>query len=257
MAHFGYLRMRGDRVSPVRIANNRSVEVCNDLIIKRQHPLYSRLERERSEVGASIGESCGLFDVPEVLSYDDAVGEIVFRFKPDAIPLKKYLSISPRTQLAERCGRALAHVHLTNPSIDDGNVFCHGDYGMGNLLYTESDDRLTIVDWSNAHWVGVPLAQSYGPAGLDLGIAILSLFHCLFSHGPRIPTPAPLGVAFLKGYALTRPCFRMTDEQPVLAMIQRRWRMYHFSRWGVIRTVAAMPSWVRGRRFLSTVERNL
>ena len=249
--------MYGDRAFPVRTADDRSVEVCGDRLIKRQRPLHSRLERERSEVGARIGKSCGLFDVPDVLSFDDVVGEIVFRFKPDAISLKKYLSISPCAKLAERCGRALAHIHLADPTLDSGTVFCHGDYGMGNLLYTETEDRLTVVDWSNAQWMGVPISQSYGPAGLDLGIAVISLFHCFFSRGSCIDRPALLGVALMKGYTLIRPCFRLADEQPALAMIQRRWRRYHLSRWGVVRTAAAMPSWVRGRRFLSTVERNL
>ena len=241
---------------PVRTANNRSVEVCSDRLIKRQRPLYSRLERERSDIGASIGKSCGLFDVPDVLSFDDAVGEIAFRFKPDAIPLKKYLVKNPCAELAERCGRALAYIHLANPTIDDGSVFFHGDYGLGNLLYTEREDRLTIVDWSNAHWLGVPPGQAYGPAGLDLGIAILSLFHCLFLRGSRIPVPGLLGVAFLRGYALIRPCFRLVDERPALAMIHRRWCTYHFWRWGFLRTVAAMPSWVREQRFLASVKRS-
>ena len=229
--------------------------MCGDRLIKRQAPMCSRLERKRSYIGADVGKSCGLFDVPEVLSFDDADGEIVFRFVTHAIPLKTHLAINPCTELAERCGRALGHIHLAASAVDDGSFFWHGDYGMGNLLYSGRKDRLTIVDWSNAHWAGMPLQQSMGPAGLDLGIAILSLFHRMFVYGPRIPTPESLGLSFLKGYALSRPRFRLAAERSFLSMIHSRWRTYYFSRWGVVRTLAVMPSWVRVFRFLSYAER--
>ena len=185
----------------MRVRNARSVEVCGDRLIKRQSSLRSRLERERSDIGARLGRACALFDVPDVLSFDDAAGVIVFRFVRDAVPLKTYFAINPSTDLAERCGRALAHIHMADSAIDDGNLFWHGDYGMRNLLYTERQDRLTIVDWSNAQWAGVPPEQSRGPAGLDLEIAISSLFRRMVAYGPRIPEPERLGASFLKGYA--------------------------------------------------------
>ena len=246
--------MGRERISPVRAAKRRSVQVCGDRLIKRQSSLYSRLERERSRVGARLGAACGLFDVPEVLSFDDAAGEIVFRFVKDAIPLRTYFPIKPCADLAERCGRALAYIHAAGSSINDGDLFWHGDYGMGNLLYSEAVDRLTIVDWSNAQWAGVSPHQSKGPAGLDLGIAILSLFHHRIAYRPCVLNPERLAEAFLRGYSLGRPCFRLAAERPFLSEIHARRRIYYLSRWGIIRTMAVMPSWFRALRFLSLME---
>ena len=244
-------------VRPRRVKRVRSVQVCGDRFIKRQSPRYSRLERRRSAIGALVGESCGLFEVPEVLSFDDANGEIVFRFVSKAIPLRTYLAKNPRPELTERCGRALGHIHLANSTVDNGDVFWHGDYAMSNLLYSEDRDRLTIVDWSNADWAGLPPELSMGPAGLDLGVAFGSLFHRMLVYGPRIASPECLGWSFLKGYALGRPGFRLAAERPFLSMIQGRRRYHYFARRGFVRTVAAVPSWVREWRFLSLAEQDL
>ena len=136
--------------------------VCGDRFIKRQSSLRSRLERERSCVGARLAAECGLFNVPEVLSFDDERGEIVFRFVRDAVPIKKYFSINPMPELAERWGRALAHIHMAGFRSHNGEFLWHGDYGVGNVLYKEKTDQLIIVDWSNADWAGVPPEQSSG-----------------------------------------------------------------------------------------------
>ena len=240
--------------SPTGVGNHRSVKVCGDRLIKRQSSLRSRLERARSHVGARLGRDCGLFDVPDVLSFDDEAGELVFRFVKDAVPLRTYFTINPSAELAKRCGRALAYIHMADSVIDEDNLLWHGDYGMGNVLYKEKEDRLTIVDWSNAHWAGVPPEQSRGPAGLDLEIAICSLFRRVIVYGPYILGPELLGTAFLKGYALGRPRFRLAAERPFLLTIHARRRKYYFSRWGVVRTLAVMPSLGRALRFLSLIE---
>lgn len=242
---------------PQAVNKIRSVQVCGDRFIKRQSPRCSRLERKRSAIGAHVGESCGLFEVPEVLSFDDANGEIVFRFLSEVIPLRTYLAKEPRPELTERCGRALGHIHLANSAVDNGDVFWHGDYAMSNLLYSEDRDRLTIVDWSNVDWAGLPPELSMGPAGLDLGIALGSLFHRMFVYGPGIASPERLGLSFLKGYALSRPGFRLAAERPFLAMIQRRRRSHYFAERGFLRTVGVVPSWVREWLFLSSAEQDL
>ena len=242
--------MRCNRNATTAATNGRSITVVGDRMVKRQSSIISRLERERSHIGALIGTSCGLFDVPDLLSFDDAAGELVFRFVRGAVPLKTYFAGNPSASLAERCGRALAHIHLADPRDADDNVTWHGDYSMRNLLYVERDDRLTIVDWSNARWAGVPLDRSRGPAGLDIGIAIFSLFHRMIVYGPRISNPELLGRAFLRGYECVRPSFRLSEERPVLSEIHSQWRKYFFARWGVIGTLAVLPSWVRVLRFL-------
>ncbi len=231
-----------------------SVIIEGERLIKRQSPERSRVERERSQFGARVSSSCGDFSVPDVLSYDDDAGEIVFRFVPKAVPLKTYLIKRPTPELLERTGHALACIHTACSDSEETNVYWHGDFGMGNLLYTESRDELTIVDWNNAHWSLEPPERSRGPAGLDLGIAILSLFHHIIVHPIRIPQPECLSSALLTGYQRVRTSFRINEERSFLTMVCRRWYRYHLHRHGVLRTLAAIPSWGRINRFLSTVE---
>lgn len=236
-------------------AVRRIVQVRGDRVFKCQSSERSRLERIRCRAGRDIGASCGLFDVPDILSYDDAAGAIVFRYIPDALPLKEYFSTNPDTHIAERCGQALGYIHLTDSALGDGNVFWHGDFGMGNVLFSEKADQLTIVDWSNAHWTGVPIDQSRGPAAFDLGIAIFSLFHRTVVYGSHVRAPSQLVAAFLRGYSKRRPSFRLASERQLLSTIHKRWRTYYLSRWGRTRTLAVVPSWVRVLRFLSSIER--
>ena len=243
-------RLARKRALPGLFRDGRSVDVRGDRLIKRQPSARSRLERERCAVGTRVAASCGLFDVPDVLSFDDDAGEIVFRFIADAVPLRSYFAANPSTELATRCGQALAHIHLAGSGERHGDLLWHGDYGMGNLLYSERKDRLTIVDWSNAHWAGIPPGQSSGPAGLDIGIAIFSLFHRVVTHRPCILAPERLGTAFLDGYTISRPDFRLVAERPVVAVVHRRWRSYFFARFGLLRTLAVIPSWVQVQRFL-------
>ena len=233
-----------------------SVRMDGDRVIKRQGTARSRYERERSQFGARVAAACGVFEVPEILGFDDGAGEIVFRFVPEAVPVKRYLTVNPKPALLERCGYALACIHTANTAdFGAANVCWHGDYGMGNLLYAESGDQLTIVDWSNAHWSLEPPDRSQGPAALDLGIALLSLFHRMVIRSARIPSAERLGAAFLSGYALGRPAFRLAGEEPFLSLIVRRWRRYHLARWGILRTLAAAPSWARAWRFFRSAER--
>ena len=241
--------------SPILRDKDRSIKVCGDRIVKRQSSVRSRIERERSRFGAHVATSCGLFDVPDVLSFDDANGEIVFQYVGGSVPLKKYFVVDPNTRLAERCGLALAHIHSAGSGNVDGGLFLHGDYGMSNILYSERDDRLTIVDWSNADWMGIPPGQSTGPAGLDLGIAILSMFHRTVIRGRGISFPERLSEAFLRGYTLVRADFRMAAEQEVLSLVQRRWKRHYFSQFGLLRTLSVMPSWLRVLCFLSVAQR--
>ena len=192
------------------------------------------------------------FDVPDVISFDDSAGVIVFRFVPDTVSLRTYFAIETCECLASRCGQALAHIHLAG-AIDKGRVVSwHGDYGLANVLYSEDSDRLTIIDWSNAHWTGISPCQSAGSAGVDLGIAIFSLFHRMIMRRPHVQFPERIGSAFLAGYRLVRPGFRLASESDTLADVHYRWRRYYFARFGRLKTVAMIPSWIRVLRFLAS-----
>ena len=233
-----------------------TVEVQGDRLVKRQPPGQSLIEFERTQRGARVASKCGLFDVPEVLSHDNVKGEITFRHLPDAVPLREYLSRSPDPHLMGRVGQALAAIHNSHASPGD-EVFWHGDYGMRNVLYSESRDRITVIDWSNANWVLEPAEKSTGSPGLDLGVALISLFHQRPFGYMYISKTEMLGAAFLQGYQRERNCFRIGTVLPFISRLIRTRREYWISQRGFLRNLFHDPSLIRLRLFLSRIQRRL
>ena len=135
-----------------------------------------------------------------MLSYDDAKGEISFRYIHGSVPLREHLAWRSDLQLMLRVGRALAVIHGADVPSNGSDVFWHGDYGMGNVLYSEECDRITIIDWSNANWVLESTEQFTGSPGLDLGVALISLFHQRPMGYMYVGGSEKLGTAFLQGY---------------------------------------------------------
>ena len=224
-----------------------TLEIQGDRLAKRQSPEQSRLERQRTERGAQIAAACGLFDVPSILSHDDAEGEIVFQYVGDALTLREHLVRRTDPQLMLRVGQALAAIHSAGATPGGCEVFWHGDYGVGNVLYSAERDRITVVDWANAKWTLEPPERSSGSPGFDLGGALIALFHHRpFGHG-YIPKPETLGSAFLQGYMMERRSFRLGEALPfILQMIHRR-REYWISQRGGpeepgVRSLAGPPA---------------
>ena len=150
-------------------SSGATLQLQGDRLTKRQSPRLSRIERERTEVGAQCAEECGLFDVPEILGYDDAEGEITFRYDHSAVNLREYLGKKTRPELMARVGRSLAAIHATCPGSNGSDVLWHGDYATGNWLYSEERDRIMIIDWSNASWTLVPADRIERKCGDGLG----------------------------------------------------------------------------------------
>ena len=242
-----------------------TIQIQGDRLIKRQSPKHSRLERERTEFGAQIAYESGLFEVPEILSYDDSEGEIVFRYVRDAVTLRDHLVVKSDPEFMERVGRILATIHNSKPACKASDVFWHGDYGVGNVLYSEDRDRITIIDWANAKWTLEPAERSSGSAGLDLGVALLSLFHHRLLGPMYIPKPEALGSAFIEAYKRERNCFSLTSVFPFIYRLirRRRYRLIRRRRrdWilhrGILRNVAYDPSLIRLRLFLSRIHSKL
>ena len=234
-----------------------SVDVQGDRLVKSQPPGQSRIERGRTELGAKIAAECDLFDVPEILSHDDAKGEIVFRHLPDAVPLREHLSRRPDPHLMGRVGRALAAIHNAHPSPCGSEVFWHGDYDMRNVLYSESKDRITVIDWSNANWVLEPAEKSNGSPGMDLGVALISLFHQRPFGFMYISKTETLGAAFLQGYQRELGCFRIETVLPFISGLIRLRREYWISQRGFLRNLFHDPSLIRLRLFLFRIQPRL
>ena len=242
---------------PVSRGSGTTIEIQGDRLIKRQSPKHSRLERERTELGARIASASGLFEVPEILSYDDSRGEIVFRYVPDAVTLREHLVVKSDPELMVRVGRILATIHSSNTACKTSDVFWHGDYSAANVLYSERYDKVTIIDWSTASWTLEPVEQSRGSAGLDLGVALILLFHHRFLGPMYIREPEVLGSAFLHAYKLECRHFSFGTVLPfVLRLIELR-RKSWISHRGSLRNLAYDPSLIRLWFFLARLHKGL
>ena len=226
-------------------------------MIKRQSPEQSCIERARTQLGARIASECGLFEVPEILSYEDETGEITFRYIHDVVTLREHLVRRADPQLMARVGQALAAIHDTDGICCRPDVFWHGDYGVGNVLYSAERDTITIVDWANARWTHEPFGRSCGRAGYDLGGALVALFH----HRPfghmYIPRLEALGAGFLRGYAGARNSFSILEELPTISELIQQRRQYWISQRGVLKNLAYEPSLIRLHLFLHKIRSRL
>jgi hypothetical protein len=92
-------------------------------------------------------------------------------------------------ELVGRAAAALAAIHEHMESPDGATtssaggmgtgprrdpVPLHGDFGMRNVFCLPHSDRIAIIDWSNADWIGFD--ADLGPAEIDVAVFLMSLF---------------------------------------------------------------------------------
>jgi len=177
-------------VEPESSAVARAVSIRGDVVVKTQEPGASRRERLRTMAGRTVAQQTGLFVVPEIITFDDALGEIAFERLPLA-GLHEALSDRDRSvEIVGRVARALAAIHgrmqwserdtRIHPdglgiSTKRELVPLHGDFGLTNVLYLPASDRIAIIDWSNAEWIGVD--ADLGAPEIDVAVFLTSLFY--------------------------------------------------------------------------------
>lgn len=227
-----------------------TVTIEADRVVKRQAPELSKIERERTLAGSALGRESGLFRVPDIHTFNDECGEIVFERLLDAVPLRSLLRTNRDPTLVQRAGSALAAIHRSDGGSDDADVTWHGDYGFGNVLYDAKCDELVVIDWSNASWTGEPADRARGPAAMDIGIALISLFHGRLAASERIADPEELGAIFMNTYANDRPDFNSEALRQLMPELSRLWRRVWRSRRGTLSAVAHLPSAVRLAAFV-------
>jgi hypothetical protein len=193
--------------------SKRSVSVQGDTVVKIQDPDSSRRERLRTGAGGAVGQHSGLFVVPDILSYDDDRGEIVFR-RLNLTGLRQVLSRSKGSaQLIARAAKSLAAIHTQMEPMEGGAgtpesnwapagnrlVPLHGDFCMRNLFYLEESDGIAIIDWSNAGWIDYE--GDLGCPEIDVAVFLMSFFNRrLFGPWP-VPHRHDLARHFLTTYA--------------------------------------------------------
>jgi hypothetical protein len=176
-------------VNPQSLTSKRAVSVEGDTVVKIQEPRASRRERLRTEAGREVGQQTGLFMVPEIVSFDDSRGEIVFE-RLHLTGIRQVLSEGRSMALAGRAAGVLAAIHgqmepsdSANGSYPDGigiglerePVPLHGDFGMRNIFCIPDSDDIVIIDWANADWIGTD--ADLGAPEIDIAVFLISLFH--------------------------------------------------------------------------------
>jgi SAM-dependent methyltransferase len=196
----------------------RAISAFGEVVVKRQEPRASRRERLRTLAGRRVGQQTGLFVVPAIVSFDDSQGEIVFE-RLHATRLQQALSDPARSmELVGRVAKALAAIHgQMDPSADAAAALpnrsspgplrdpvpLHGDFGLSNVFYLPASDRIAIIDWSNADWIGID--DDLGAPETDIAVFLLSLFHRrLFGPSP-VSRRHEVALHFLATYASASP----------------------------------------------------
>jgi hypothetical protein len=210
--------LTGPGVRQKTSAGPRTVSFSGDLVVKSQDSDASRRERLRTLAGRKVGQQTGLFVVPDIVSFNDASGQIVFERLP-LIGLQGTLSDPNQSlEVVDRAAEALAAIHghmepsETATTIPTGAmgisperelVPLHGDFGVTNVLHLESSDRIVIIDWSNAAWIR--FNADLGAPEIDIAVFLMSLFHHrLFGSGSMSRRHA-VARCFLTKYAAASP----------------------------------------------------
>ena len=92
---------------------------------------------------------------------------------------------------------------------------------------------------------------------MDLGVALITLFHHRFLGPMYIPKPEILGSALLQAYSRERGCFSIATVLPFIARLIHRRRQHRIEQRGFLRNLAYDPSLIRLRIFLSKIHPKL
>ena len=173
------------------------------------------VEAEKTLRARAIGQSSGLFYVPEVLGVDPAASRIEFEYIESLETLR---TIARRGDtgifdLLEQVGRSLRVVHqelvldddmripLPEAWIDrdqEANVFIHGDFMLGNTAYDSASNRLVLLDWSAAPFFG--RTPTYGSRYFDVLWFLSRLFNDATCRQMFKWDAEGMADAFLQGY---------------------------------------------------------
>jgi tRNA A-37 threonylcarbamoyl transferase component Bud32 len=186
----------------------RAITLLDDAVVKVQEPGASRRERLRTLAGQKVGRQTGLFVVPEIVSFDDSRGEIVFeRLRMTA--LREVAANPSRSmELVGRAAEILAAIHRhmesSDGAISSSAVPLHGDFGLRNLFHLHESDRIVVIDWANTDWLGID--ADFGAPEIDVATFLVSLFFRRVLGPWQISRRHELAHHFLSTYASASPC---------------------------------------------------
>ena len=185
----------------------RAVSLLDDAVVKVQEPGASRRERLRTLVGQKVGRQTGLFVVPEIVSFDDSRGEIVFERLRMTVLREVAADPSRSMELVGRAAEILAAIHRHVESSDGATstwaVPLHGDFGLRNLFHLHESDRIVVIDWANADWLGID--ADFGAPEIDVATFLVSLFFRRVFGSWLISRRHEVAHHFLSTYASASP----------------------------------------------------
>ena len=191
------------------------LEILDDEVFKRQPTANAQLEFERTTIAHDIAASSGAFRVPVISGYDPAEGAISFErersivafgeLAPDRDKCDRYLSgiaaalarIHAYTPAPEYAQRA---VRLFDSEPGGSANFLHGDFSGQNVFVDVEEDKLVILDWSNAPWLAV--GKHIMDCGYyDVAVFVISLYCRRPGEKFRISQPGAVARKFIDSYA--------------------------------------------------------
>ncbi|MHC4424774.1 MAG: hypothetical protein ACYSYV_01610 [Planctomycetota bacterium] len=211
------------------------MELVGNIARKTGSPSLLAVEALKAERAGQIGNSSGLFYVPEVVNFDAKAGVLEFERLSGLVTL---LDLAVRKDkrlpgLLKKAGQALAVVHeklvlpeemkheLPSEWMDplDENVFIHGDFACINAGLHEPSGELVIVDWSAAPLVG--RTPTFGSRYFDILLFTSSMFHgAPYTRAVNWNARGKAG-AFLTGYAKSLPGEKLNKLKEYLSNICR------------------------------------
>jgi tRNA A-37 threonylcarbamoyl transferase component Bud32 len=210
---------------------DKKIQVIGSIGRKIVPPNSFSIELEKTKQASRIGEQTGLFYVPRIKGFNEKENTIDYEYL-DGLCTVQQLAIGNSSRLIEvftRIGAALAaiHDHLVLPPQmkkelpdkwmhpEKDNVFIHGDFTLLNVCFHEATNRIVILDWSAAPFIGAQ--HTFGSRYFDITWFIYHTFHFLPAGAIIRWRAKNMADAFIKGYA----------EQQQTCLQLQTFRYYH------------------------------
>jgi tRNA A-37 threonylcarbamoyl transferase component Bud32 len=239
--------------------------VAGNTVVKIQEPQASLRERLRTQAGQLVGRETGLFVVPEIVSFDDTRGEIVFE-RLRLTGIRQILADGTRSmEVAGKAAEVLTAIHShmvprpdeCPPSYPDeaGMVHkreavpLHGDFGMRNIFWTADSDLPVVIDWANADWIGTD--ADCGAPEIDIAVFMISLFHRRMFGPLPISRRHEVAHHFLGTYASKSPYgLDLPTLKTIVANTKPGFNQRHRRHKGLLRALAYRHSMIDLTLFL-------
>jgi len=193
---------------------NGRIRFTGSIVRKSVPPGSLRIELEKTRLSRLIGEQTGLFYVPRVIQFNEKESTIDFEYLEGLRTIQE-VAISNSSQLINiftRIGAALAAIHdnlVLRPDMkknlpsewmcsDENNVFLHGDFTAHNICFHKASNRIVILDWSTADFLGGQ--HTYGSRYFDITWFIYFMFHYLPARYIVRWDSKGMADAFIEGY---------------------------------------------------------